>query len=60
MIKATSILNKAQAMNARPAELLETAIRNLKTGAKQLVPNKNEEEEPYSGTGSFQGNVVSC
>lgn len=45
MIKATSILHKAQAMNARPAELLETAIRNLKTGEKQLVPTREEEEE---------------
>ena len=37
-------------MNAKPAELLETAIRNLKTGAKQLVLTRNEEEEPSSGT----------
>lgn len=52
IIKATSILHKAQAMNARPAELLETAIRNLKTGEKQLVPTRNEEEEePSLGTG---------
>lgn len=50
MIKASSILHKAQAMNARPAELLETAIRNLKTGAKQLMPTRNEDEEPSSGT----------
>lgn len=45
MIKATSILHKAQALNARPAELLERAIRNLKTGEKQLVPTREEEEE---------------
>lgn len=37
-------------MNARPAELLEIAIRNLKAGAKILVSTKDEEEEPYSGT----------
>lgn len=45
VIKATSILHKAQAMNAKPAELLERAIRNLKTGEKQLVPTREEEEE---------------
>ncbi|CAF96262.1 unnamed protein product, partial [Tetraodon nigroviridis] len=50
-IKAASILHKAQAMNAKPAELLETAMRNLKTGAKQLVPTNYEEEELSSGTG---------
>lgn len=50
VIKATSILHKAQAMNAKPAELLEMAICNLKTGAKQLVPTRDEEEEPTSGT----------
>lgn len=51
MSKATSILHKAQAVNARPAELLETAIRNLKMGAKQLLPTRDEEEEPSSSTG---------
>lgn len=50
VIKATSILHKAQAMNAKPAQLLEMAIRNLKTGAKQLVPTRDEEKEPSSGT----------
>ncbi|XP_040899330.1 dual specificity protein kinase Ttk isoform X1 [Toxotes jaculatrix] len=43
VIKATSILHKAQALNARPAELLEVALRNLKAGEKQLVPTKEEE-----------------
>ncbi|XP_065814045.1 dual specificity protein kinase Ttk isoform X1 [Labrus bergylta] len=43
VIKATSILHKAQALNARPAELLEMAIRNLKAGLKQLVPAREEE-----------------
>uniref|UniRef100_A0A8C4E0G0 Dual specificity protein kinase TTK n=1 Tax=Dicentrarchus labrax TaxID=13489 RepID=A0A8C4E0G0_DICLA len=47
VIKATSILHKAQALNARPAELLEMAIRNLKAGEKQLVPTR--EEEPPTG-----------
>lgn len=44
-------------MNAKPAELLETAMRNLKAGAKQLVQTSNEEEELSSDTGysSFQG-----
>uniref|UniRef100_A0A4W6E924 Dual specificity protein kinase TTK n=1 Tax=Lates calcarifer TaxID=8187 RepID=A0A4W6E924_LATCA len=44
VIKATSILHKAQALNARPAELLEVAIRNLKAGEKQLVPPQEEEQ----------------
>ncbi|KAK5862721.1 hypothetical protein PBY51_018090 [Eleginops maclovinus] len=44
VIKATSILHKAQTLDASPAELLELALRNLKAGEKQLVPN--EEEEP--------------
>lgn len=43
MIKATSILHKAQALNAKPAELLEIAIHNLKAGEKQLVPTREEE-----------------
>ncbi|KAI3361417.1 hypothetical protein L3Q82_013588 [Scortum barcoo] len=43
VIKATSILHKAQALNARPAELLELAIHNLKAGEKQLVPTREEE-----------------
>uniref|UniRef100_A0A8C2ZN77 Ttk protein kinase n=1 Tax=Cyclopterus lumpus TaxID=8103 RepID=A0A8C2ZN77_CYCLU len=37
VIKATSILHKAQTLNARPAELLEMAVRNLKAGEKLLV-----------------------
>ncbi|KAL3060667.1 hypothetical protein OYC64_015093 [Pagothenia borchgrevinki] len=43
VIKATSILHKAQALNARPAELLEGAVRNLKAGEKLLMPNREEE-----------------
>ncbi|XP_058502962.1 dual specificity protein kinase Ttk isoform X2 [Solea solea] len=43
VMKASSILHKAQALHARPAELVEVAIRNLKAGEKRLVPNKNEE-----------------
>ncbi|XP_008275827.1 dual specificity protein kinase Ttk [Stegastes partitus] len=43
VIKATSILHKAQALKARPAELLDMAIRNLKAGEKQLVPIQDEE-----------------
>lgn len=38
-------------MNARPAELLEMAMHNIKTGAKQLLPTRDEEEEPSSSTG---------
>nr|XP_040022139.1 dual specificity protein kinase Ttk [Gasterosteus aculeatus aculeatus] len=43
VIKATSILHKAQALNARPAQLLEMAVRNLKAGEKQLVVTREEE-----------------
>lgn len=42
-MKATSILHKALAMNAKPAELLELAMRNLKAGEKRLVPTRGEE-----------------
>uniref|UniRef100_A0A3Q0QXE4 Dual specificity protein kinase TTK n=1 Tax=Amphilophus citrinellus TaxID=61819 RepID=A0A3Q0QXE4_AMPCI len=49
LLKATSILHKAQALNAKPPELLEMAIRNLKAGEKQLLPT-SEEDPP---TGSF-------
>lgn len=43
-MKATSILHKALAMNAKPAELLELAIHNLKAGEKRLVPTRGEEK----------------
>ncbi|XP_067458404.1 dual specificity protein kinase Ttk [Thunnus thynnus] len=61
VVKATSILHKAQALNAKPAELLEVAIRNLKAGEKQLVPTK-EEEHPtdlQTGMASCGGNQES-
>ncbi|KAM4632837.1 dual specificity protein kinase Ttk [Polymixia lowei] len=44
--KATSILHKARALNARPAELLEVATHNLKAGGKRLVPSEEEERLP--------------
>ncbi|XP_071758524.1 dual specificity protein kinase Ttk [Centroberyx gerrardi] len=44
--KATSILHKAQALNARPGKVLEVAMRNLKAGEKQLVPTEEEECSP--------------
>ncbi|XP_026229242.1 dual specificity protein kinase Ttk [Anabas testudineus] len=50
VIKASSILHKAQASNARPAELLEMAIRNLKAGEERLVPATNEEHLTDSQT----------
>lgn len=52
-MKASSILQKAQALNARPAELLEMAIRNLKAGEKQLVPTR-EEEHPTGRDSLFR------
>ncbi|KAM4735436.1 dual specificity protein kinase Ttk isoform 2-T2 [Anableps anableps] len=56
VVKATSILHKAQALNAKPAELLEMALRNLKAGQKQLVPPM-EEDPPMgvAGSGSPSG-----
>ncbi|XP_051920618.1 dual specificity protein kinase Ttk isoform X2 [Hippocampus zosterae] len=41
--KAASILFKAHTLSAKPAELLEVALRNLKAGEKQLVPTKKEQ-----------------
>nr|XP_057909973.1 dual specificity protein kinase Ttk isoform X2 [Doryrhamphus excisus] len=41
--KATTILLKAQSLNATPAELLEVALRNLKSGEKQLVTTKRDQ-----------------
>ncbi|KAM8735130.1 dual specificity protein kinase Ttk [Acanthopagrus schlegelii] len=51
VMKATSILHKAQALNARPAELLEVAISNLKAGVKQLLPTREEEHPTDFETG---------
>ncbi|XP_077455707.1 dual specificity protein kinase Ttk [Stigmatopora argus] len=42
VMKATSILLKAQSLNAKPAKLLEDALQNLKSGEKQLVSTKKE------------------
>ncbi|PWA32380.1 hypothetical protein CCH79_00012037 [Gambusia affinis] len=53
LVKATSILHKALALNAKPAELLETATRNLKSGEKQLVPPM--EDDPPIGSGPPSG-----
>ncbi|KAM6910388.1 dual specificity protein kinase Ttk-like [Xenentodon cancila] len=50
VIKATSILLKAQALSAKPAELLDMAMCNLKAGEKRLVPSV--EEDPLSGNAS--------
>ncbi|XP_043974112.1 dual specificity protein kinase Ttk isoform X1 [Gambusia affinis] len=54
LVKATSILHKALALNAKPAELLETATRNLKSGEKQLVPPM-EDDPPIAGSGPPSG-----
>lgn len=56
-MKATSILHKAQALNARPAELLEVAISNLKAGVKQLLPTR-EEEHP-TGKDALKNVIIS-
>uniref|UniRef100_A0A3Q1KHH7 Dual specificity protein kinase TTK n=1 Tax=Anabas testudineus TaxID=64144 RepID=A0A3Q1KHH7_ANATE len=56
VIKASSILHKAQASNARPAELLEMAIRNLKAGEERLVPATNEEHLTAVPVSTYSGN----
>ncbi|XP_017268616.1 dual specificity protein kinase Ttk [Kryptolebias marmoratus] len=43
VMKATSILHKAKTLNAKPAELLDTAMINLKAGKKTLVPPMEED-----------------
>ncbi|XP_041845163.1 dual specificity protein kinase Ttk [Melanotaenia boesemani] len=58
LMKATSILHKAQAVNARPTELLEMAMCNLKSGEKQLMPSIDE--EPLSGRGSVNVDSSYC
>ncbi|KAM9851684.1 dual specificity protein kinase Ttk [Aulostomus maculatus] len=55
LIKATSILHKAQLLNAKPAELLEVAIHKLKAGEKQLFPTKKEQHST-----DFQTGVATC
>uniref|UniRef100_A0A8C8DKI2 Dual specificity protein kinase TTK n=1 Tax=Oryzias sinensis TaxID=183150 RepID=A0A8C8DKI2_9TELE len=42
MIKASSILHKALALNAQPSQLLNIAIRNLKAGEKRLLDPDEE------------------
>lgn len=41
--KSASILQKALTSNAKPVELLQMAIKNLKAGKTQLVPAENKE-----------------
>ncbi|KAK7887167.1 hypothetical protein WMY93_026788 [Mugilogobius chulae] len=43
VMRASSILHKAQMLNARPTELLDLAMRNLKDGKQLLVPNVEEQ-----------------
>lgn len=51
--KATSILHKAHTLNAKPAELLDMAIHNLKAGEKRLLPTS--EEDPPTGRDHCMG-----
>ncbi|XP_013875813.1 dual specificity protein kinase Ttk [Austrofundulus limnaeus] len=53
-MKAASILHKAQTLNAKPAELLDIAISNLKAGEKLLVPPM-EEDPPTESVSSCGG-----
>lgn len=41
--KSASILQKALASNAKPVELLQMAMKNLKSGKSQLLPAENKE-----------------
>lgn len=41
--KSASILQKALTLNARPVELLQVAMRNLKSGKSQLLPAETKE-----------------
>ncbi|XP_037533090.1 dual specificity protein kinase Ttk [Nematolebias whitei] len=61
--KAASILHKALTQNAKPVELLDTAIRNLKAGEMLLVPPKEEDPCTESLMGDPSGvseSVPSC
>uniref|UniRef100_A0A3Q4GNH4 Dual specificity protein kinase TTK n=1 Tax=Neolamprologus brichardi TaxID=32507 RepID=A0A3Q4GNH4_NEOBR len=53
--KATSILHKAHTLNAKPAELLDMAIHNLKAGEKRLLPTNLQASAPImSACGGIQ------
>lgn len=41
--KCTSILQKAFEMNAKPRRILETAVRNLNVGKRQLISHEDKE-----------------
>ncbi|KAM8846745.1 dual specificity protein kinase Ttk [Synchiropus picturatus] len=62
--KANSILLKAQSLNAKPAELLEMALHNLKIGETKLLPSKENpttelQAGPKSGASNLEGQL-SC
>lgn len=42
--KSASILQKAVTSNAKPAELVQMAIKNLKSGKTHLLPAENTEK----------------
>ncbi|XP_076827708.1 dual specificity protein kinase Ttk [Brachyhypopomus gauderio] len=42
--KSASILQKALTLNAKPAELLQMAVKNLKSGKTQLLPTEGQED----------------
>uniref|UniRef100_A0A673VZ30 Ttk protein kinase n=1 Tax=Salmo trutta TaxID=8032 RepID=A0A673VZ30_SALTR len=52
--KGTSILQKALQVNAKPTELIETAMQKLKSGNYQFLPAEDRESLP----GRFHLNVV--
>ncbi|XP_053737209.1 dual specificity protein kinase Ttk [Synchiropus splendidus] len=62
--KANSILLKAQSLNAKPAELLEMALHNLKIGEALLLPSKENpttelQARPKSRASNLDGQL-SC
>lgn len=52
--KGTSILQKALQVNAKPTELIETAMQKLKVGNYQFLPAEDQESLP----GRFHLNFV--
>nr|XP_005157890.1 dual specificity protein kinase Ttk isoform X2 [Danio rerio] len=55
MKKCTMILQKAFEMNAKPRHVLEAAVRNLKTGKRQLLSHEDKENLSVSALDHTQG-----
>uniref|UniRef100_A0A9J7Z6I7 Ttk protein kinase n=1 Tax=Cyprinus carpio carpio TaxID=630221 RepID=A0A9J7Z6I7_CYPCA len=55
--KSNLILQKALSSNARPVELLKTAVRNLNSGKTHLLPAEHEENANGTNVFGFAENV---